>query len=238
MHKQNLFFLLVGVFLTATIFYFVIDESHEHGPLIDNEPDKPALLAQQDNKPNDDHHTHHEEGITHTHNDVNSSNTGELVEAESTPHSHKVSDIKKKMCENPEGECTIKESISIEQEIIDESLKLAKSQEVGIILSSNNFNHVIQRMSDTKISTEFIELQDDLNQQLANEYLQVESEGVFCSDVVCGASFRYDVPEDWNAFQKDFLKKNKDLGNLFIAHVGNETRVIFLPDDESKGVIR
>ena len=88
------------------------------------------------------------------------------------------------------------------------------------------------------MSTEFINLQDQLNQQILYDYLDINTQGIFCSDRVCGASFKYKNSDEWESFQKDFFSKNEHLGNLFIAHFENETRVLFLPDDESKGIIR
>ncbi|MEO2282102.1 hypothetical protein [Pseudoalteromonas pernae] len=157
---------------------------------------------------------------------------------QSSPHSHKVADIKKRLCEDDSDICTIKEPALIEKELIDGSLNLEKSKEVGVLLSSSNFNEVIELISNSKVSTESIQLQDNLNQQLLYDYLDINSQGVFCSDLLCGATFNYENSSQWESFQKDFFIKNEHLGNLYIAHFVGGTRVVFFPSNESKAVIR
>ncbi len=227
MYKTNLAYLLLGGLISFIIIQFSNNEEENKKESANQQ--MPLATVNSYTTPTDESSFNNNEGEA----------VSELTQdsKEESLNTQIMSDIKQKMCIAPEGDCTIKESISIEDEILDNSLKLAKSKEIGIFLSSSNFIQVIEELARLKTSNEFIELEYELNQQLITSYSEIDSLGIYCSDIVCGASFSYEEQADWDKFQNKFFSENKNLGNLFITHLANETRVMFLPDEESKGVI-
>ncbi|WP_165381078.1 hypothetical protein [Pseudoalteromonas sp. CO325X] len=181
----------------------------------------------------------HSSDKSHTHSEKDHINgSDELMNHEPKVHTHKISDIRRRLCETPTESCKIKGSLSIEKEIIDADLKLAKSKEISVLLSSTNFNEILQELAESKISSNFYKLEDQLNQQILYDYVNIRTDGIFCGDQICAASIRYSNQDDWREFNKEFFSKNENLGNLFIKHFSNESRVLFLPNSESKAVIR
>ena len=187
---------------------------------------------------NDQSENSPESATGHASQQLQLTQSNKASDSASYSRSDKVAEARNRLCVDASTKCEIKDNIAIEAELIDQSSQLAKAQEVGILLASSNFDEVVQALAATKVSNEFIDLQDELNQQVFYDYDGIATQGVFCSDRLCAASITYQEQASWEHFQKDFFSKNKGLGNLFIAHFNNETRVLFLPSDKSEAVIR
>lgn len=164
----------------------------------------------------------------------------EHLEKKNTHH-HIPSDIKQALCEEDlvELACVVKKTLDIQKEIVNE-FNNAKADEISVVLTSSNFQTVMENLAASKLNEASFELEYKLNDRIDNflaNNQNVSIDRLACGDIVCATSIHYEQQSDWEEFGKAFFKDNSDIGNLFIAHVDShinqETRILFLPNNTS-----
>ncbi len=137
------------------------------------------------------------------------------------------------LCENSieDEDCDGLISSSVEDNIIDLSSNQARTNEVINLLIGDDFYQVPFQLEEERIDQDILYKQQDINQALFSKYLDVnkiQSNGFSCGDKVCVAYFTYGTESDWEDFEKVFFDSDPAIGNLFVAEVNNEKRVLFL----------
>ena len=154
------------------------------------------------------------------------------------PHIPK--EIKTKLClsDSLKKRCVINLAVDFVREIFDVDSGHLKLDEITTIITSANYNEVLEELSLSKKSEELYRKQSDYNLELSNvisEISELSSSGLFCNEQACGASIQYQNIESAEAFKKRFFQKKNGKGNLFIVHVPQtdhqdaEMRLFFLP---------
>ncbi|MCL1049983.1 hypothetical protein L2755_10155 [Shewanella abyssi] len=165
-------------------------------------------------------------------------------------HHHISDNIKQALCEDEliHQACVIKQNLDIQKVIIDELSHNVKADEISVILASNNFQNVMETLSASKVEQASFEREYKLNDRIDNFISNNQTivvDRLACGDIACATSIYYQEVSDWEAFSKSFLKEDDgtaSIGNLFIAHLdrleGQETRILFLPNNNSAVVKR
>ncbi|MCJ8318413.1 MAG: hypothetical protein MJK12_02190 [Colwellia sp.] len=149
-------------------------------------------------------------------------------------------DIKAKLClsDSAKDRCEINFAIDFIKEIFDADSGHLKSDEIAAIITSANYNEVLEELSLSQKSDDVYLRQSDYNIELSNivsEINDLTSSGVFCNEQVCGASIQYQDSESVDTFKKRFFQGKKGKGNIFITEVPKtddqyaEMRLFFLP---------
>jgi len=159
-------------------------------------------------------------------------------------HHHISDNLKQALCEKDliNESCVIKNNLDIQKIIIDKISHNIKSDEIGVILASNNFKEVMKDLSANKVNNSSFEREYKFNDRIDkfitnNQHISVDR--LACGDIVCATSIYYQDKNDWNSFAKALLKDDEidKIGNTFIAHFdrkqGQEARILFLPNNNS-----
>lgn len=181
--------------------------------------------------------SHTSDYLTVKENNISSIDAQHELESE---HSHIPADIKQKLCllESIEETCTIDLATDFVSEVFDIDTGGVKASEISAIMSSTNYNEVINQLSLNKKSDEAYRKESDYNLQLNNIVADVpdlSSSGVSCDDQVCAASIQYINNGSFETFNERFFQANDGKGNLFISHLERtenteaEIRIFFIP---------
>ena len=146
--------------------------------------------------------------------------------------------------DNIDDGCLIDTSLDLEARLFNKNTSNANLDLLAELLKSSNFLDASAHLSSLKTSDEAHNRESKFNNQI-NEFINtnattIQTEGVFCGDEVCTASFTYESIDEWNDFYQNNFHDNEK-GSMFINNKNDEqalsrtVKIVFLPN--SKGVI-
>ncbi|MGL1959098.1 MAG: hypothetical protein OCD00_17500 [Colwellia sp.] len=157
-------------------------------------------------------------------------------------HSHIPQDIRIRICssESKEPTCTINLNKNFEDELITSTGQLNAS-EIGVVLSSNNFNEVIGHLAANKTSEQAFNRESKYIDQINTIGMNIggiDQSNIACDNSMCALSINVKNKDIFKQFKNNFFAQSDDKGNLFIQHITGgdtniETRVLFFPDNKN-----
>jgi len=153
---------------------------------------------------------------------------------------HVSANLKNRLCINQEdnSSCIIDLNKNIAVEIFDRVNGAAKSDEISAIISSVNYQEVLNHMSTEKLTDEAYIREEKLNSVLTDiiaSTTDLSSQGISCNDKVCGLSVYYSDEQSITQLKKELFTAKNNTGSLFIANVApsnrerKEMRAFFTP---------
>jgi len=161
-------------------------------------------------------------------------------------HSTIPDDIKASLCsaDSTEHTCSVNLNIDYKAQLITKDNEL-KQSEIGVLLSSTNFDEVMQQIANNKTDDDAFVRENnylDLLNNITTDIAGINQNKLACDNTLCALSINVADQKSWQEFSKRFFASGDDKGNLFVqladfSDHNQDTRVLFFPDNKN-GVIR
>jgi hypothetical protein len=157
-----------------------------------------------------------------------------------------IKDIKASLCsaDSTEHTCNVNLNIDYKAQLITKDNEL-KQIEIGVFLSSTNFDEVMQDIANNKTNDDAFVRENsylDLLNNITTDLQGINQNKLACDNTLCALSINVVDQKSWQEFSKRFFASGDDKGNLFVqladfSDQNQDTRVLFFPDNKN-GVIR